>query len=119
MTEPKTYTGSCHCGAVRYEVTMELGTVLACNCSMCSRAGTWLAFVPADKFKLLSGEDSLSGYKFNKHKIEHMFCKVCGIKPFAKGVDKAGNDIRAINTRCLEDVDLTKLDVQNVDGKSF
>ena len=118
MAEQQTYTGSCHCGAVRYEVTTELTSVVACNCSMCGRSGTLLTFVPASQFKLLSGADSLTDYQFNKHVIHHTFCKVCGIKPFASGVDRQGNETRAVNARCLEGVDVAALEVQHFDGKS-
>lgn len=119
MTETKTYTGSCHCGAVRYEVTTDLASVIACNCSMCGRAGTLLSFVSADKFKLLSSEDSLSDYQFNTHNIHHTFCRVCGIKSFAKGKDKHGDETRAINARCLEGVDIDTLKVHHYDGKKL
>jgi hypothetical protein len=118
MSEAKTYTGSCHCGAVRYEVTSDLASVIACNCSMCGRSGTLLSFVPTAQFKLLSGADSLTDYQFNKHAIHHTFCKVCGIKPFASGTDGKGNEMRAINVRCLDGVDVSTLTVTHVDGKS-
>lgn len=119
MTDTKTYTGGCHCGAVRYEVTLSLANVVACNCSMCGRSGTLLAFTPATQFKLVSGADKLTDYQFNKHVIHHTFCKVCGIKPFASGVDSKGNETRAINVRCLDDVDLTALKIINYDGKNL
>ncbi len=86
MSEPTTHTGGCHCGKVRYEAKVDLGApVIACNCSMCGRTGTLLSFVPATQFKLLSGEDSLTDYQFNKKAIHHLFCKVCGVKSFARG----------------------------------
>src|SRR5688572_4938554 len=85
MPEPKTYTGSCHCGNVRFEVSADLSTVNACNCSMCSRAGYLLAFVPAAQFKLLAGEDAQSDYQFNKKVIHHLFCKTCGVRSFGRG----------------------------------
>src|ERR1041384_5162517 len=106
MSEPKLHTGSCHCGKVRFEVTLDLSEpALTCNCSMCGRSGTMLRFVPASAFKLLSGADVLTEYRFNNKVIGHMFCSVCGIKPFASGKDKEG-ETRAINVRCLEDVDV-------------
>jgi len=85
---------------------------------MCGRAGTLLAFVPAAAFTLRSGEDVLTDYEFNHKVIHHLFCKVCGIKSFARGVGPGGTDIAAINTRCLDDVDLETLNVQKYDGKS-
>lgn len=77
-----------------------------------------LRFVPADKFKLLSGEDSLTEYRFNSKSINHLFCKVCGIKSFATGVGKDGAETRAINVRCLDDVDLEQVKTRHFDGKS-
>ena len=76
MSESKTYRGSCHCGNVKYEVELDLsGPVLACNCSMCSRTGSLMAFVPENQFRLLAGDQSLSDYQFNTKKIHHLFCR--------------------------------------------
>ena len=119
MSDTKTHSGGCHCGAVRYRVQLDLSQpVISCNCSMCGRSGTLLAFVPAAAFTLESGESSLTNYKFNNHIIEHLFCKTCGIKSFARGKAKDGSDTVAINTRCLDDVDLKALKVQEYDGKN-
>lgn len=113
------HRGSCHCGAVRYEVDLDLSKpVIACNCSMCGRSGTLLSFVPASQFTLLSGEQALSDYQFNKHAIHHLFCKTCGIKPFARGKTQDGTPTVAVNVRCLEGVDLEALTIRTVDGKS-
>jgi hypothetical protein len=119
MSELNSYTGGCQCGKVRYQVQVDLGKpVMACNCSMCGRAGTLLTFVPAQQFRLLSGEDELTDYQFNRHVIHHLFCKVCGIKSFARGKDRNGGDTVAINARCLDDVDVGKLEVTHFDGRS-
>jgi hypothetical protein len=119
MSEAKTYAGGCHCGKVRYEVTLDLAQpAITCNCSMCGRSGTMLRFVPADSFKLLSGADSLTDYRFNSKAINHLFCRVCGIKSFATGVGPGGAETRAINVRCLDDVDLAGVATQPYDGKS-
>ena len=115
----QTYRGSCHCGQVRFEVALDLTQpVISCNCSMCGRSGTLLAFVPASAFTLASGEDALREYRFNTNKIQHLFCTTCGIKPFARSVGPNGEDMAAINVRCLEDVDLEGLSVHPYDGKS-
>jgi hypothetical protein len=119
MSQPTQYVGSCHCGAVRYHVDIDLSQpVIVCNCSMCGRAGTMLAFVPADKFTLEQGEDSLTDYQFNKEVIHHLFCKVCGIKSFARGIGPGGKETAAINVRCLEGVDPSKLEIKQFDGRS-
>lgn len=114
-----TYQGSCHCGAVRYHTSLDLSApVITCNCSMCGRSGTMLAFVPPDKFTLDSGEDHLTSYQFNKKAIDHVFCKTCGIKPFARGQGPNGPMI-AVNVRCLDGVDVFAIKTEQVDGKRF
>ena len=120
MTQATKYTGSCHCGAVRYTVELDLSQpLISCNCSMCGRSGTLLAFTPAEKFHLEKGSDSLTDYQFNKHVIHHVFCKVCGIKSFARGTAPDGREMVAINARCLAGVDVTTLQVNQIDGSKF
>lgn len=112
----KTYTGGCHCGAVKYEVTTDLAEVLQCNCSHCSKKGMLLNFVDKDKFKLISGKENLGEYQFNKKQIRHYFCKTCGVQSFAEGVTfpKA-----CINVRCLDGVDMDKLTLKPFNGKDL
>ena len=116
----QTYSGGCQCGKVRYEVQLNIGEVLACNCSRCGRLGSLLAFAPATQFKLLSGESDLTKFEFNKHTILHQFCSTCGIQSFAIGTNpKTGARMAAINVRCLDGVDVDDLTVRKVDGRSF
>jgi hypothetical protein len=103
---------------VRYRVEIDLSKpVMQCNCSICSRTGTLLSFVPANSFTLEKGEDSLTDYQFNKKHIHHLFCRLCGVRSFARGQGPSGPMV-AINTRCLEDVDATTLPLERFDGKS-
>jgi hypothetical protein len=113
------YKGSCHCGQIAFEVEGKLGQVIDCNCSICSRKGSLLWFVPRDKLRLLTPEENLSTYTFNKHAIRHRFCPKCGIHPFGEGTDPAGNRMAAINVRCLEGVDFSSLPVKHFDGRSL
>jgi len=66
----KAYTGGCHCGKVRYEVTMDLKAGMTCNCSHCIKKGFILNFVPENQFKLLSGKDNLTEYRFNIYSVK-------------------------------------------------
>ena len=114
-----TYQGSCHCGAIRFSAEGTIDQVIECNCSMCSRKGSLLWFVPRDKFTLRTPEKDVSTYLFNKHVIEHKFCARCGIGPYALGTDPKGHKMAAINVRCLEGVDLETLAVQAFDGRAL
>lgn len=112
------YKGSCHCGKVAYEVEGEIKSALSCNCSMCSRKGSLLWFVPRQQFRLLTPDANAGTYLFNKHVIEHRFCRTCGIHAYASGVDPAGNAMAAINIRCLENLDLPTVPITQFDGRS-
>ena len=113
------HQGSCHCGQVTFEVEGTIDSVLSCNCSICRRKGSLLWFVPRDKLRVISGDDSMSAYTFNKHVIRHRFCPTCGMHPFGEGKDRKGNSMGAINVRCLPEVDLDSLEVQHFNGRDL
>jgi hypothetical protein len=118
----QTYTGGCHCGAVRYEAKVDLsqGTV-RCNCSICSKARAWLASVDPADFKLLQGEEVLTEYQFGNKQIHHLFCKICGVKSFARGQMPDGTRFGVVVVSCLDnvpDVDLAQLPVVYIDGRN-
>jgi hypothetical protein len=120
MSDPTVHSGSCHCGQVRYEVQIDLAKpAMTCNCSICQRTGTMLQFVPADRFTLKSGEDSLTDYQFGKQHIHHLFCSRCGVRSFARGAGPDGTKMVAINVRCLEGVNLDEIPTKQFNGRSL
>ena len=119
MPYTQTYGGCCHCGRVRYQVTTNLEPVYSCNCSICQKRGALWTYVTPAEFNLLSGQDELSDYQFNKKNIHHLFCKVCGIGSYGTGAGPDGKQMYSINVRCLDGVDVNALDVTHYDGKNL
>jgi hypothetical protein len=113
------YKGSCHCGKIEFEAEGEIKAATACNCSICSRKGSLLWFVPREQLTVLTPEEDIGTYMFNKQVIKHRFCQTCGIHPYGEGTDPKGNKIAAINLRCIEGIDLASVPVQNFDGRSL
>jgi hypothetical protein len=111
------HNGSCHCGKVKFEVNIDHENGVSCNCSICIRKGTLLSFVPADKFKLISGAESLTDYQFGKKTIHHTFCSICGVTAFASGQMPDGSPIKAVNIRCLDNINLDEVSIKKFDGK--
>lgn len=112
-----TYRGSCHCGAVRFEVEApERPVCTDCNCSICSKSGYLHLIVPKSKFALLSGAESLTTYTFNTGVAQHKFCKSCGIKSFY--IPRSNPDGYDVNLRCLEPQP-KDLIVKPFDGKNW
>jgi hypothetical protein len=119
MAETKNYTGGCHCGEIRFEVTADINNVVACNCSICQKRGALWCFVPAENFALRAGSDDLKDYQFGKRTIHHYFCPQCGVGSFSRGLAPSGAEMVAVNVRCLDDVDIAALKVAPFDGRSL
>jgi hypothetical protein len=119
MSETKNYSGGCHCGQVRYDVTADLATVVDCNCSICQKRGALWTFVTDDNFALRAGGENLADYQFGKRSIHHLFCPSCGVGSFSRGEAPNGQEMIAVNVRCLDDVDIAALTVKPFDGRSL
>lgn len=113
-----THRGGCHCGAVRFEV--EAGAVietLACNCSRCDMLGFRHLIVPKTRFRLTSGEDALSEYRFGTGVARHLFCRTCGVSSFY--VPRSNPDGFSVNARCLDTATVEEERVQPFDGQNW
>jgi hypothetical protein len=123
----KTYSGSCHCGAVRFEADIDLrGGTNRCNCSICAKARAWFVIVKADRLRLLQGEAALAEYQWTPPgrphpSLHYRFCRTCGIRAFAQGDDKSqGGAFYAISVAALDDVpaeELAAAPIKYVDGR--
>ena len=106
----KTYHGSCHCGAVRYDVAADLAAgTIRCNCSICTKARSWLMAVAPEDFRLIAGESELTEYRFNTNRIRHLFCKHCGVRSFGSADLPNGGKMHVVYVSCLDDVDTDEL----------
>ena len=111
------YKGSCHCGAVTFEVEApESPELERCNCSICTKSGYLHLIVPRSRFRLLTGRDQMTTYRFNTGVAEHSFCKVCGIKPFY--VPRSNPDGIDVNVNCL-DTRPASVVIREFDGQNW
>ena len=116
----KTYQGSCHCGAVRYEADIDLeeGTG-RCNCSVCAKRRFWGTTVRPEQFRLLEGEGALGDYQFNTNSVHHRFCRTCGTPTFGHGfIAEVGGAFYSISLATLNaaEADLAEAPVKFMDG---
>ena len=110
--------GSCHCGAVQFEVRTELEPAVRCNCSLCHRKGALMCpLFAGENLTILAGQDSLTLYQFNTRVAKHYFCKHCGIYPFHQTRKDATR--WRVNLGCLEGVDAYALEASVADGASL
>lgn len=113
----RTYSGSCHCGAVRFEVDTDFPELTMCDCSICKRKNALMVKVHESKFRLLAGQDSLIEYQFHTKTARHFFCATCGIYPFHR--KRVTPDNLGINVHCLEGFDPEGISVRQVVGAAM
>ena len=113
----KKYRGSCHCGAVTFEIETDFPELTMCDCSICKRKNALMVKVHESKFKLLQGEEFLTEYQFHTHTAKHFFCKVCGIYPFHR--KRVTPDNLGINVFCLQGFNSQGIPVRQAVGAAM
>ena len=113
-----TCSGGCHCGRVKYEIGIpEKILVNRCSCSICQKSGYLHLIVPANRFRLLCGEEDLLEYRFHTGVARHLFCGVCGIKSFY--VPRSHPESFSVNLNCIELPDEVDVTVEEFDGRNW
>ena len=99
------YTGSCHCGAVRFAFEREapITSAYACDCTLCHKKNAAMTDAHESRFRILAGEEMLTLYQWNTGTARHTFCKRCGIYPFHKM--RIRPDHYGINIFCIDGLD--------------
>jgi hypothetical protein len=103
-SDPVSLNGSCHCGAVKFTVTLTEGFASArrCTCSICRMRGAIAVTSTPDNLHIIRGEDYLSTYRFNTKSAEHHFCSTCGIYTHHKR--RSNPNQLGVNVACLDRV---------------
>jgi len=110
--------GGCHCRAVRFEAEVPRAVeVLDCNCSICSMTGFLHLMVPHQDFRLLSGGETLTRYRFGTGAAEHLFCSICGVKSFYQ--PRSHPEAWSVNVHALDDPSRLEMTVTPFDGRNW
>jgi len=119
MRDPamRTYSGRCHCGAVRFEIDSDFPELTMCDCSICRRKNALMVKVHVSKFRLLSGADALTEYRFHTMTARHFFCRTCGVYPFHR--KRVTPDYFGVNVFCLDDFDPAGVPVRQAVGAAM
>lgn len=129
-SDPVTLDGSCHCGTVKFTVTLTSGFASArrCTCSICRMRGAVAVTSTPEEFQLTEGRERISTYRFNTKTAEHHFCSVCGI--YTHHRRRSNPNELGVNVACLDGVspfdfaevvvlDGTRHPADNPEHKSF
>jgi hypothetical protein len=114
-----THRGGCHCGAVRFEVSLAPDCKGSrCNCSICTKTAVTGAIVKPEAFRLVEGEAERGSYRWGGNVSTRFFCKHCGIHCYGVGhLAAVGGDYVSVNLNCLDDFDPNELELVHWDGR--
>jgi hypothetical protein len=112
----KTFHGSCHCGAHKFEAELDLAGTTKCNCTFCWKHRRWSTRAAVADFRVLAGEGTLSRGRSG-------FCTKCGVSVYDFVEKQPWNDGEyvAISVAALDDLDpreLLAVPVRYCDGRA-
>jgi len=117
-TETICHSGSCHCGAVRFEVDAPANIkARSCTCSICAKTGFLHLIVENEAFRISSGKNNLTDYRFNTETAQHLFCKTCGVKAFY--VPRSHPNGWSVNVHCIDKTTVNSITITEFDGANW
>jgi hypothetical protein len=112
------HTGSCHCGAVRFEILVDATNGMRCNCSVCTKVGLLMGIAKPEGFRIHAGERDLSSYEWGAKTAKRYFCRRCGVSCFSRGyLEQLGGDYVCVSFNALDDVDPSDVKTVFWDGR--
>jgi len=106
--------GSCHCGAIIFEVPEAAPRVVECNCSICRRYATlWVHAPPSKGVVLNAPEGTTNTYSWGDKNLIFHSCKVCHCITHWSG--REGPRF-AVNVRLADPADIADIPVRHFDG---
>src|SRR5258706_3345261 len=109
---------TCHCGAVRMEISVAPTSVTDCNCSICRRLGTLWAYYHPDQVKFVSRGTTIA-YSWGEKSLEFHRCKICGCITHWQPVEMAGAKRMGVNTRLMDPKEIVDVHVRKFDRASM
>lgn len=115
--ENKIIKSSCHCGALRLEISGEVPSSLtSCNCSFCRRAGGLMAYYSPTQVKVLAEPGSIHEYIWGDKSLAQVRCSKCGSLSHWRSLDPNQTDRMGVNARLFEDIDFSQIKIRRFDG---
>ena len=109
---------ACHCGKVALEIDAPPpDSLLSCNCSICRRYGSLLAYYPESKVSIHTKEEDTIRYVWGDEMIAFVACRTCGCFSHWIGMGpESERDRMGVNARLFETLDIEELPIKRFDG---
>jgi len=108
--------GSCHCGAVKFKITISPEWLIDCNCSICSRIGAYWGLVNIKNVLITAPKDGTISYVHGEKTIAHHSCKVCGCTTHWENLKPADSNTMGVNFKMCQAKDIADYKIRKFDG---
>ena len=107
---------SCHCGAVKIEVSSKPDSLTQCTCSICRRYGALWAYFTRKTATVSAAPGATRAYLWDDRLIEFYHCRTCGCMTHYEGTKKTGDSRVAVNARMMAPDEIEGIRVRTFDG---
>ena len=107
--------GSCHCGAVSFELSQLPQSLMDCNCSVCRRIGALWGHVAIDAVTVNAPENGLVEYIHGDRMLAFNTCNTCGCTTHWSNLLDDGQHM-AVNCRMCDPKDIEQFRIRRFDG---
>ena len=108
-------TGTCHCGAVRFELTENPEFLVDCNCNICRRLGALWGHVPIGSVTVIAASDATRAYIQGSKTLSTHSCTTCGCTTHWESLLPDGKKM-AVNFRMCDPETVSQFQVRKLDG---
>jgi hypothetical protein len=109
-----TLEGACHCGAVQVEVPHKPRRITSCNCSICRRYGSLMAYFDPARVKISAPRGGLDRYRWGDRQIAFVRCANCGCfvgwEPMRPPKNRMGVNMRNFDPAAIAGVRVRRFD---------
>ncbi|MGH6862123.1 MAG: GFA family protein [Phyllobacterium sp.] len=115
---------SCHCGAIKFELSDAPASVTRCTCTFCTKRGALWAYYLPDQVVLDAAPQADAVYAQGGMNRHH-HCLVCGCGTYSQ--IPSWTDYKpdfekpriGVNIRLFDDFDTARLPVETIDGRNL
>jgi hypothetical protein len=109
-------SGTCHCGAVSFQLHKQPEWLTECNCSICRRIGALWAHAEHREIKIICEEGATERYIWGDQSIAFHSCKVCGCTSHWENLQATETSRMAVNLRMSEPAAIAGIPIRHFDG---
>ena len=110
---------SCHCGAVRVEISHLPEYINLCDCTLCAKSGGAWGYFKSAEVKVTGLTNGYRRTDYKKPAVEIQFCLDCGATTHWVLTELHEDDQLGVNMRLFEPSEIAGIEARSLDGRNW